>query len=316
MFCENDGRPAVFQCAACSRALCERCVRRIGAGRYSVPVCPVCGGHVEPVEAGPRNLSRQSFWYYLVTALYYPLTGKGPIVLLLNWLFVGVALALSVLAMVSVPFLGILGLVVAYGYVYFLLFTAIQKNSLGEDESPSTPEFDNLIEVVPALLKVIALFAVWTAPALLASYGADGQPANLFSFESAGLLLGGPGTLLSYVMGRGHTDIVRVVAGFGLLILPMSLLAVATFNSLRGLHPVPIILTILRVPLQYLFCCAAFYGVLVLRDVLVATVMIEANLLLGLLAMPLFLVYSLYVLGRVLGGLHAANSARFGWVRT
>lgn len=314
MQCVNDGKPARHQCTACGRLLCEECIRHVKVQRITVELCPACGNPVR--QAGARPLSEKSFWYYLGTALYYPLTGKGPLVLLINWIFVGFGLAMSFFAMFSFFPIALFGLALAYGYIYFLLFSVIQKTSLGEDEPPTTPDLDNLMDVLPAFWKVIMLFAVWTAPAVIFSHLADGSPRVLLHIETIGLLLGGPGTLWSYIIGPGHTDVVRLLAGVGAFLLPMSLLAVATFNSLRGLHPAPILITIMRVPGQYIVCCIVFYLVLLLREVLWIAVGAASTPLLGLCLKPLFLVYSLYVLGRMLGGLHAANSTRLGWVRT
>ena len=228
----------------------------------------------------------------------------------------GLGLGVSYFALVAFPPIGLVGLAFAYGYVYFLFFTVIQKTSLGEDEPPTTPELDHVVDVLPVLWKVIVLFVVWTAPAVIVSHLVAGKPRTLVSLEAVGQLLGGPGTLWAYMIGPGQVDVVRVVAALGVLLLPMSLLAVATFNSLRGLHPVPLAATIVRVPLQYLVCCVVFYLVVFLRAVLtIAVAVTSASFVLAVCLQPLFLVYSLYVLGRMLGGLHAANSARLGWVQ-
>jgi len=266
MQCVNDGKPARYQCTACGRLLCEECIRHVAFQRTTVELCPACGNPVR--QAGAKPLSEKSFWYYLFTAFYYPLTGKGPLVLFVNWLFVGIGLAVAFFALVGFFPAGVFGLALAYGYVYFLLFSVIQKTALGEDEPPTTPDVDNLLDLFPSLFKVVMLFAVWTAPTIIFSHLADQSPKKLMSFEAAGQLLGGPGTLWSYIIGPGHTDVVRFLAGLGAFLPPMSLLAVATFNSLRGLHPAPILITIMRVPMQYIVCCAVFYLVLVIREVL------------------------------------------------
>ncbi len=314
MQCVNDGKPARYECTACGRLFCEECIKHVAFQRTTVELCPVCGNPVR--QAGAKPLSEKSFWYYLFTAFYYPLTGKGPLVLLINWILVGFALALSYCAIVVglTRIIGFLGLGLAYGYVYFLLFTVIRKTSMGEDEPPTTPDLENLVDVLPTLWKVIMLAAVWTGPAVILSHLADGTPQKVD--QGVVLTLGGPITLWSYIIGPGHTDVVRFLAGLGAFLLPMSLLAVATFNSLRGLHPTPILITIMRVPGQYVVCCAVFYLVLLLREVLWVAVAAASSPLLGLCFRPLFLVYSLYLLGRMLGGLHAANSTRLGWVRT
>jgi len=199
------------------------------------------------------------------------------------------------------------------GYVYWLLFNIVQQNALGKDEPPSMPELTGFGEVFSALFKVLLMFAVWTTPAVVVRHAAQGEPHELFT--AIGMALAGPSTLWSYVIGPTHLLGVRVVAGVGLLFIPMSLLAVATFNSLRGVHPIPLLQTMVRAPLQYLACCVAFYAATAAISVMWAFVAGATGLTVGLILFPLVLVYCAFAVGRILGGLHAANRERFGWVR-
>jgi hypothetical protein len=321
VFCENDGRPAAFQCAGCSRALCEGCVRRIGAGRHSVPVCPVCGAYVEPVTASPRNLSARTFWYYAATAIVWPFAGRGVLVIVLNGLFISIAFLLTTF---FPP-----GRILINGYAYLLLMRVIQSTSLGDNEAPATPGVESLGDLFKAYGRIALLFAVCTVPAIIAWQNQPVVSLDLLGFVY--LALQGPATLAVFLIVPGADAFVRFLAVLGLLIMPMSLLAISTFESVRGLNPVPIVVTILRVPVQYVACCVLFYAIPVLAIVLFAVAFavnlgffegtvgapsITLAMVLAYFGLWLVIVYALYAAGRVLGGLHAANSARFGWVRT
>ena len=125
------------------------------------------------------------------------------------------------------------------------------------------------------------------------------------------MALAGPLTLWAFVIDPAHLLGVRIVAGIGLFFIPMSLLAAATFNSIRGVHPIPLVQTMVRAPLQYLACCAAFYGAVFAIWGFVAS---QTGIGIAILLFPLVLVYCAFAVGRILGGLHAANRERFGWV--
>ncbi len=292
----------------CQSSLCGACVTITKVGKHEIPVCPMCGGPVQEIAtAGP---AKASFWEYLITALPYPLSGKGVLLIVLNGLFVGICLVVGVFALL----VGIFVRLFAVGYVYWLLFKVVQQNALEKDQPPSMPELNSLGEVFGVLFKVLVLFAVWTAPAVIVAHVTEGTP-QLF-FEVLGMALAGPFTLWAFVIDPGHLLAVRVVAGIGIFFIPMSLLAVATFNSLRGVNPIPLVLTMAQAPLQYLACCVSFYAATAAILAIWGLVATQTGVGIAILLFPMALVYCAFAVGRILGGLHAANRERFGWVRT
>ena len=292
MRCAYDGKDAGFRCTSCGRPLCEGCAKRMPLEGRELRVCPACGELVLPLEQGPQNLSERSFWYYAATALFWPLSLRGLAVVLINTIFISVPLFVSLLLMsVGVwraMMVALLLMIFAYGYLYLLFLKVIQKTALGDDSPPSTPEIESFEEVFTVFFRILAVLIVWIVPAITAYYAAGAQATALF----------------------------WVLVAAGVLFLPMSLLAVGMFETLRGLHPLPLLKAMLRVPLQYIFCCAFFHFVIAM-----AYLVQDMESITGIRALDLFIgeaafVYALYVAGRLLGGLHAANSIRFGWVRS
>jgi hypothetical protein len=113
--------------------------------------------------------------------------------------------------------------------------------------------------------------------------------------------------------------------------LPMSLLAVARLDSLRGLNPLFLVPRIVRVAEHYAYSCLAFYAVPLVIAVLCtyafaptikaywALESVSALPEFGLGSYALFfiaclvVVYGVFVAGRVLGALGAADADRLNW---
>ena len=104
MYCALDGKMAARACTRCGRLLCETCVGVQELNGQRVEQCPVCHGLALPLEdEGPRDISDRNFWYYMATALFWPLSLRGLVVEVLNALFVALlVLGASFLAM-SLP---------------------------------------------------------------------------------------------------------------------------------------------------------------------------------------------------------------------
>jgi hypothetical protein len=291
MRCAYDERDAAFQCTGCGRPLCGGCAKLMPVEGREVRICPACGELVQPLEEGPRNLSDRSFWYYAATALFWPLSVRGVTMVLIIAVFVTLSSLVSQLLMGSGMLvgraLGLLVMIFVYGYLYLLFLKVIRKTALGDDSPPSTPEMESFEEAFTVFFRILAVLIVWAVPAITAYYVADQQATVVF----------------------------WILAGVGALFLPMSLLAVGMFETLRGLHPVPLVKAMVRVPLQYIFCCAFFHFVIGLAYVVQDLDSITGIRVLDVLIGDAAFIYALYAAGRLLGGLHAANSVRFGWVR-
>jgi hypothetical protein len=287
-FCAYDGRPAAFACRGCGLTVCERCTRSIMAERATVRVCPACGELVRPLASTKRNVSTESFWRTAVTAPVWPLSVRGLTVVVVNALFISLLWGAAYLLTFSyiVALLGLAVLLFAYGYLFLLFLRVVQRTALGEETAPSTPDMSGIGEAFVALLRMLVVLLVWTAPATIAYYAAGRQTGVVF----------------------------WVLVAVGGAFLPMSLLAVATFESLRGVNPIPLLRMMARVPVQYALCCAVFYLVIGARYAVCDLESITGTTVLDVFVKQLAVVYSLYVAGRVLGALHASNSLRFGWV--
>ena len=286
MYCAFDGNSAARECTRCGRLLCEACVEVQETMTQRVELCPACKGLVLPLEQGrPGNISERNFWYYMATAPFYTFTLRGIAVVLMNALFVMFCLIGAVMLYRS--WFGVIGMGLGCGYMCLLFFSAIQRAALGDNVPPATPDMS-------------------------LSKGMDGLLAPMARFVSVLVVWAAPATVVYFAGGREPTKLFWVLAATGALFLPMSLLAVAVFESLHGLNPLGLLAAMVRAPVQYAACCAFFYVIVASAWMVIASDALRHFWPLQ----AVVIVYAMFAAGRLLGGLHAANSARFRWVQT
>jgi len=280
--CVYDGKTPSHECTGCGACFCETCVLRAGPDL----VCPECGGKVEQIDLNkPRNLSKQNFWYYMATALTYPLASQNRRNVLKNVAFVFAFLFLAHVLRWHKG-LWLFFLLFAICYVIFLFLTVTQQTAMARNEAPNMPDWGVTDVPFVEILKLFVVLAAWVGPAV-----------GVYFLE-----------------GRQTTLLFWGVASVGALCMPMSLLATAAFESFRGVNPLGFLGAIFRVPIQYVACCAFVYVFGLLGYMLLGPGALTGHWLLDVVLRSIGLIYMAFVIGRVLGGLHASNSARFGWV--
>ena len=335
--CVNDRKAAVFVCVQCAKRFCTDCAVHGGSEHASVLICPECGNRLDPIAVREVTGPALTFRHYLITAPTWPISGRGLFVLFLNALFVcGILLLAPVVYGFVADVHFVLGIIaaalfwfVAGGYLVLLLFETIRKTALREVGPPGAPSEASPPYMVRAVIRLAGILIFWTLPAVVVAYLADGTPAT---WERFGIMtLSNVGTLVMLAVRSGHSLVVRVLAAVGAFMVPMSLLAVARLDSIRGLNPFPLVPRILRTLGQYVSTCLAFYAVPVAIAVLYVHAFAKTMRAYGALdnlsgfteldpgAYVLFfaacfiVVYGVFLVGRILGGLGAANAERYEW---
>lgn len=225
---------ATWRCLACGRSFCERCVKIFAAHGPSIATCPVCGEKCEDItQTEEAIVSREaSFWDRLPAIFAYPLRKHGPHILVGGAIFfaiVDLAARLPVLKIICWLFFG--------GYLCRYFLSIVYDSATGSTSPPTWPEMDPsafISDNVKALVRFIAPAVVSYLPAV--AYFAFGPRA----FDGAFVLL--------------------VVVGS--IYYPMSLTAVAFFDRVSAVSPVPVIRSISRAPVDYLATCVVFMLVL------------------------------------------------------
>ncbi|MBN1919493.1 MAG: hypothetical protein JW889_16470 [Verrucomicrobia bacterium] len=335
--CVNDRKAAAFSCAGCAKKFCTDCAVHGGSEHASVLICPECGGRLDPLEVRETVGPAHTFSHYLVAAPVWPLWGRGALVLFLSALFV---LALVLAAPVAYGFAAtahaVVGIIaaaffwfIAGGYLVMLLFGTIRTTALREEGPPAAPSEAPPLYMIGTALRLAAVLILWTLPAVAAARLADGTPATWEQFGR--MMSANVGTLILFVIRPGFSLVVRVLAVLGLAMLPMSLLAVARLDSLRGLNPFMFVPRLVRVAGHYALTCIAFYAVPLVVALLAIHVFgstikaywslesfsdlaqLAPHTYVLLFAASVILVYATFLAARVLGSLAAANADRLEW---
>lgn len=281
--CQNHpAAPATYSCVKCRKSFCPECIHEVRFAGRTNKFCPVCGGILTPYVGETMRLPRavaDGFFAALPGAFAYPFRKDGLILLTGGAAFFAL---LDWLAAHTFIFGIVLGLV-STAYLFACMQRIVQSSAQGEDQMPEWPDLtDFWQDIVTPFCQYLGTLALCFTPALGA------------------LVLGQP-----LVAG--------VLASLGAVYLPMGLLTVAMADSIAGINPVNVVLSILKVPLEYLVT------LIVMAVVLVVGYFVEA--VLSAVPIPIVIpllisfasLFFITVLMRLLGLLYYTNRDRLQW---
>ncbi|MFO1497343.1 MAG: hypothetical protein U1G07_02920 [Verrucomicrobiota bacterium] len=273
-------------CTRCGRTLCGACVRLLRIpGQGTTAICRSCQGLCQRPRAPGASAVPRSFGVGLLESFSYPLRGDAPFML------VGATLLYAVLNLLQrVPAAGLaLWLIGAAVGAYMLTFfrQVVLSSAHGEASVPSWPDLDKET-ILETLFQFLAVYLVSFGPAfLLMMFGRSGGSAS---------------PMLTWGL-----------FSIGAVYFPMALLSVLIFDSIAGVNPAIVLLSIAKCPGRYL----ALLGVLAAALGLVA--LFEAGL--GLVRVPLltspfttlFGLYGTTAGCRALGWFYHSSQEKLGW---
>jgi hypothetical protein len=271
--------PARFACGKCQQTFCDLCVatRFIkGAAHRS---CRHCGEECQPIQARIRPTeSPPGFLASLPGALLYPFQGSGVIMLIAGTAF-----------FYLLGHLPLIGLILT-GYLFNYAKSIILSTANGREDPPDWPDFSDWKEdILLPYIQLIALVVLAFGPAVVIGVWR-------------------PGTAIEARIAF------FIALGFGALLAPMGMLALAMFDTLAALNPIALTWSILRVPWHYLAAAAAFELVLLLYWFAGGALqsLIPVPFLPGLISSFLNL-YVISVGMRILGLLYVNDQDELGW---
>jgi hypothetical protein len=300
---EAGGEPAVchhhrralarWVCGSCHKFLCDLCISSRRAGPTEGKVCRGCGGECAPVAVRLVAPERKSFFALLPGTFSYPFKGDGLMLLIAGTVFFAV---LDFAAYVAgyAPLLGFVALVIitvfGLGYLFAYAKNIVATSAQGEDRTPGWPDFSEWgSDIIVPFFQLLAL--------LLMSFG---PPVALAGWGIS------EGWLPGWTLGPAFA--------VGCLVAPMALLGISLYDTIAALNPVLIVVSILKVPVDYLAACVVF-GLVVLVQWL-GELLLKAVLPVPIVPPLVSTFVGLYfftVEMRVLGLLYLANKARLGW---
>jgi len=299
---------ATWHCGHCRTNFCDLCVNVRRVGETARHLCRKCGNDCSPVEVRYVAPVVENFYKLLPGVFAYPLRGNGAVLMVAGTV---VFLILGNIGRLSrfVPLYGmIFGLgftVFAAGYMFNYFKNIVQSSARGEDLLPDWPDYsDWTTDILDPFKQMLALIVLWFGPAILIA---------LVMLQYHLAPFGSWGTLPVWLDKYGGLIAMATLA-VGALFAPMGMLMLAMFDSIAALNPVPIIQSILRIPLAYLVAAAVF------ELVLVAYVAVDrfayllgAPLLLTGLVTGFLELYAFTTGMRILGLLYRTNKERLGW---
>jgi len=214
----------------------------------------------------------------------YPFKGHGIYALIGGTLFLWV---LDFLLMV--PFVGFILAVFVGGYLSAYVMKIIRSSSDGEEEVPDWPDFtDFWDDILRPFFLLISVVIVSMTPAVI----------FFIAFKD-------------YVFS---IPISLALVFLGSLLMPMALIAVSMFESVRALNPVFIISSIIKVPLDYLIA-VVFLLLAVALEAVVKNILVLAIPFVGAIIGSFLSLYFLIIEARILGLIYNSNRIKLNWFR-
>ena len=270
----------------------------LGIASANVPLPPPVPG-LPAASAAPRlragarpaSGSRQSFFAAIPGAFVFPFRRSGLVLLLGGTVFFVIinfvrrffGLSPSLPGLLLVAAIGVFG----GGYLFSFLKTIITTTANGDNEMPDWPEYEGFMTSgLSPFLEMLAVFAVCL----------------------------GPGCLYLAFAGQDQAWVAWTLWIGGLVYLPMALLALAMYDNVLALNPALVLLSIVRVPVEYAAACLVL-GLLALGSINASRWLrgqVNVPVLAPIVAEFLFL-YTLTVVMRVAGLLYYARKDRLHW---
>ena len=284
-YCSNHPQSrALWRCGACQKNFCQQCIREDQFSDTVIQLCPQCAGRCEAITPVEQEAPAKPFALQLADAFVYPFRGPGKFIM-------PVIAVLFLLAWVLNLFMRGAGLIIyipVWLYMGAYALKTIRETAGGDNDPPNGPDASNFWDdLLRPLLLVIATV--------------------LFSFLPFFAYLPASGTEWGQMSLLGW-----VLFAFGVLYFPMGLTSVALRDSVAGLNPVHVIVSIVKVGPAYVLACGFFAAFMFLERV-VGSSSVMAVPLLGAFLSGAIVIYFLLAEMRICGLVYSAYEKKLNW---
>lgn len=294
--CANHAqRGAAFICRKCGGLFCGECVNEhVIAGR-KLRFCRQCGDECTSLREPPPNAKRtETFFQLLPRAFLYPFKRDGLILLISGTVFFGFLNAIVGGPHFGGFFVGAYVLIVqlfALGYLIAYMKAIVAVSAYGDENMPNYPDFSDFYDdILHPIMLMGGCLLLCFAPVLIYMYYVDFTLPGWEQLGFAALILLG-------------------CAG-----LPMSMLAAFLYETVYALNPLVLVVSVFRVPLEYLVACAVLGMLVGLR--LMSTYITAAAHVIPVLPQMLDGFISLYLLSvemRIIGLIFHTKRKQLRW---
>ncbi len=296
MACANHpSYPAAFVCRKCGGYFCGACVNEQTIANRKLRFCRACGDECIALREPAQKRKRPATFFELLPgAFLYPFKRDGIILLVTGTIFFGILDTLLHGVYFGGFIVGGYVLIVqlfALGYLFAYMKAVAAVSAYGEEDMPKYPDFSNFYDdIMHPILLVFACFLVCFLPLAVYMYYVDYE---LPGWENIGFY---------------------ALLGLGCCALPISLLAVFLHETVFALNPLILVLSVLRVPVEYIVICIIL-AILVAARLLMAW-LLDKTKIIPVLPEALDEFVSLYLLCvemRVIGLLFHTKRKSLGW---
>ncbi len=188
----------------------------------------------------PDETAPKPHWYW---PFLFPIKGAA---LGMIGVFILCEVVLGFVAMLPIIFIGLVAailMVIVRAYIYWYLYLCVQTAASGELKSPDILQEDegSVRDMINRMLRMGAASFVCFAPAVI-----------YLSWKISKLAQD------DHNWSNQIDSIFWTILAAGLFIFPMALLSVIMNDSLAGLNPVPIVWSIVKMPIKYIILVACF----------------------------------------------------------
>jgi hypothetical protein len=235
--CANHANvAAAFVCRKCGGYFCGSCVNEQTIAHRKLRFCRTCGEDCRSLREPPPKIKKQQDFYELLPkAFVYPFKRDGLILLVTGTVFFGLLNALVGGPVMGGFFAG--GYVVilrlfALGYLISYMKAIVAVSAYGEDEMPKWPDFSDFYDdIMHPILLFFASALLCFAPVLVYMWYVD------------------------YDLPGWETFWYYTLWALGFAAMPICLLATFLHETVFALNPLVLVVTIFRVPIEYLVLC-------------------------------------------------------------
>ncbi|MGZ4973011.1 MAG: hypothetical protein ACXWDN_09650, partial [Limisphaerales bacterium] len=242
--CANhQSRAAAFVCKKCGGHFCDSCINEQTIAHRKLRFCRACGEEcISLRESAPQVKRAPTFFEMLPHAFLYPLKRDGLIMLVSGTVFFGFLDAIVGGPHMGGFFVGANVLIVqlfALGYLIAYMKAIVAVSAYGDENMPRWPDFSEFHDDIlhPIMLMGTCLLLCF-APVLAYMYFVD---YTLPGWEQLGFV---------------------ALIVLGCAALPMCILAAFLHETVFALNPLVLVVTVFRVPGEYLIACVVL-GLLV-----------------------------------------------------
>ena len=285
MVCQNHvKRAATVVCRNCGANYCDECVNAQVAAGQTMRLCRACGGLCSPLQGwqGSKAAAADGFFQAVPKAFLYPLRQDGTIVLLAGAIILPLARLGGVFSLLL--------MLLTAGYLMAFLQGIVQESADGKNALPPWPDFTSPGDFFHPLGLFLGTILLCFGPAIAFDLFTDEKSAS-YPFISMALMAA------------------------GCLYLPMALMAVCVRDRVTAANPILVVVSIGRVPLEYITTCV-FLGLAVGSEWVSEYLLNNVVPHLGIARYMVVEFVSLYFLAvqmRLIGLLYYYKQAELGW---